>query len=366
MGRIIAWNKGAESIFGYSAEEVVGRPISLLVPPARLSEESDILERLRKGDRVDRFETVRMAKDGRMIDVSLTISPIKDAEGTIVGASKIARDITQQKKSDQMVRQAQEELRLYAEELEKKVLERTARLQESLAELEAFSYTISHDLRAPLRAIQGLAQVVLEDYGEKLGPHGGDLLSRIVESGNRLHKLIEAVLSYSRLGRDQIELKPVLLEKIVAQVIEEYPNIKEAKAGIKIDSPLLPVRAHEPLLVQCLSNLLGNAVKFVAPGTAPDVRLWTERKSAEVRLWVEDHGIGIAPDEQRKLFTLFSRVGDPRQYEGSGVGLAIVQRGVSRMGGTVGVESEMGKGSRFWIQLAAAEEPTPSRASATG
>jgi PAS domain S-box-containing protein len=336
-GRVTSWNQGAERIFGYAASEMIGQHISRIIPPERLQEEPEILERLKRGERVDHFETVRRAKDGRQVHVSLTISPIRNAEGEIVGASKIARDITDRKKIER-------ELKRYSEELENKVAERTA-------ELEAFSYSVSHDLRAPLRAMHGFADLLLQQYAPQLDAEGQDYLQRIKRSGTRLNQLIESILAYSRVSRMNLELRSIELDKLVPQVLDEYLNLNHADADVQIKRPLAAVRANEPLLTQCISNLVSNAIKFVRPGERPRIHIATEPKESSVRLSVTDNGIGVTPENQDRIFDLFTRVHSLDAYAGSGIGLAIVERAVTRMGGKVGLNSEPHKGSTFWIEL---------------
>jgi PAS domain S-box-containing protein len=353
QGRITSWNKGAERLFGYSQQEAIGRPITILIPPDRLAEEPQILQRLRRGERVDHFETVRIAKDRRTVEVSLTISPIRDADGNIVGASKIARDITDKKRAERELERAHQQLQLHAQDLERLVAERTAELRDSLQELETFSSSLSHDMKGPLRAISGFAQVLHDEYASQLPAEGQELALRVVESCGRLSRFIDNVLSYTRLKAGDIDCVRLNLSELVSRVIEDYPHVKQAQAEVKVESPLLPVIANEALLMQILANLLSNAVKFVARGTQPRVRIWTERKAENVRLWVEDNGIGIPQNEQERIFNLFTRLHSNAVYEGTGIGLAVVHRAVRRMGGTVGVESEEGKGSRFWVELKA-------------
>src|SRR5204862_156663 len=194
--------------FGYTAEETIGKPISMLIPAERQDEELGILAKLRQGQRIDHYETVRQRKDGTLLDVSLTVSPLRDASGRIVGASKIARDITE-------LRKAREALAQSHQELEKRVAERTKSLTDAMAQMEEFSYSVSHDLRAPVRAMQGYAEAVLEDYADKLDPRGRDYLERILRGGSRMERLIHDVLTYSRLARCDIHLQPVSLQKLV-------------------------------------------------------------------------------------------------------------------------------------------------------
>jgi signal transduction histidine kinase len=259
---------------------------------------------------------------------------------------------------DLELQEAQQKLRQHAEELERRVAERTARLSETVAELESFSYSVSHDMRAPLRAMQGYAAFVQDKYGKEIGPEGVTYLERISRAGNRLDTLIQDILTYSRLSRAQLDLHPLDLEKLVEDAIHQYPGLQAPQADIAVSRPLDPVIGHEAALTQVIANLLGNAVKFMPPGQKPVVRVFTERKGEEVRLWVEDNGIGIAAKDLSRIFGIFERIHPDKRYEGTGIGLSIVRKGMERMGGRAGVESELGKGSRFWIQLPRAWKPT--------
>lgn len=351
-GRITSWNAAAERLYGYTAEEAIGRPISMLIPPDRLGEESDILARIRRGERVDHIETVRITKDRRKVFVSLTISPIRDMEGNVIGASKIARDITDRKRTERELFEAREKLQNYSAELEKTVTERTAELRQALEQLEAFSYSISHDLRAPLRAMNGFVDVVLKEHAQGLSQEGRELLVRVGNAGRRLGELIEEVLSSAHVSGMS---RPVVLSTLVPRVIEDYPNLREHRHQIEVKQPLLDVSGTEPLLTQCLANLLNNAIKFMPNGREPRIEVWTEPVGERVRLHVKDNGMGIPEHEQPRLFEMFMRGGASRHIEGSGVGLAIVKRAVDRMRGAVGVTSKPGEGSDFWIELAAAK-----------
>ncbi|HZQ45885.1 MAG TPA: ATP-binding protein, partial [Verrucomicrobiae bacterium] len=253
--------------------------------------------------------------------------------------------------SEASLREAEGKLRQYADDLEKTVAQRTAKLQETVEELEAYSYSISHDLRAPLRAMEGYAKVLLEDFQQKVGTDGMVYLDRIIKAAYRMDKLIQDILSYSRVTRTEIKSEPVDLENLVRDIIQQYPGLSSLNGEIKIEGPLPRVLAPEALLTQCIANLLNNAVKFAADGVPVCVRVRAETFDADVRLWVEDNGIGIAPEYKTRIFGVFERIPGERAREGMGIGLAIVHKAVERMGGTVGVESEPGKGSRFWILL---------------
>ncbi len=249
---------------------------------------------------------------------------------------------------------AEAELKLAQQELERKVDERTASLREAVAQMEEFSYTVSHDLRSPLRAMNSYATALLEDYGATLDETAKNYVQRIARSSERMDRLTRDVLIYSRIARLHVELAPTDLDKIVRSTVEHYEELQPAVADVRVESPLLPVQAHESSLTQCLANLLTNAVKFVRAGERPQVTVRTERRDGGVRIWIEDRGIGIPPAFQGGLFRIFERAPTAGKYDGTGIGLAIVRRAVEKMGGSCGVESDGKTGSRFWIQLAAA------------
>jgi PAS domain S-box-containing protein len=501
-GIITSWNNGAQRIFGYEAEEIVGHSVLELIPPDRQHEEPKILSKLRAGQRIDHYETVRRRKDGSDIEVSLTVSPVKDDSGIIIGASKIARDISERKRAE-MIQQVLYELastvnsavalpeiydaainavcrcqhaqraavllydaegvmrfrawrnlsdkyreaveghspwkrddlspqpiclddvrkvsmdehvravvngegirslaflpityegrllgkfmvyynvphhftpeelrpaqtivtqvafaierRRTGENLERMVNERTASLREAIAQMEEFSYSVSHDLRAPVRAMQCYAEVLMEDYGAGLDDHAKKYLDRIIQGGARMDRLIQDILTYSRLSRREIKLQPISLDKLTRDIAAQYLDTRGSTAPeILVDGTLPSVVAHEASLSQAISNLLNNAVKFVAPGMKPKVNVRAEQRNGDIRLWVEDNGIGIKPEYQHRLFSMFERVHPEKNYEGTGIGLAIVRKAAERMGGKAGLESDGVSGCRFWIQLPAAQKP---------
>lgn len=350
-GRILTWNKGAQQIFGYTPAEAIGQSITMIIPPERQGEERLILSRLRAGEPIDHYETVRIRKDGVRINVSLTVSLLRDGDGNVIGASKIARDITDQKKAEAALRSAQEQLQAHAEELEQRVLERTASLREANTQMEEFSYSVSHDLRAPLRAIHTYAQILQGDYGDRLDDTARDYLQRIERNSERMEKLTQDILTYSRVARTDVALTAVDLEQLVDDLLCQHVELQASAADVEVHRPFLPVRGHETSLGQCIYNLLTNAVKFVAPGVRPHVHLRTEAAGPYVRLWVEDNGVGVPPEYQGRLFQVFERLHQRDRYEGTGIGLAIVRKAMEKMGGHYGVESDGRQGSRFWIEL---------------
>jgi signal transduction histidine kinase len=235
--------------------------------------------------------------------------------------------------------------------LEELVTERTLKLQQTIADLEAFSYSISHDLRTPVGTIQGLAQLLQKDCGGQLSDKGAGYLDSIISMAARMDRLIQDVLTLSRVARDGFSLEPVDIERLMRDVIGSSAAFQLPQAEIEIRGPLPRVLGNATALTQCFSNLLGNAVKFVVRGTIPRVQIWAEELDSGVRLWFCDNGIGIAPKDHDRLFCMFEPLNS--DYEGTGLGLAIVKKAAERMGATVGVQSELGKGSRFWVQLKA-------------
>jgi signal transduction histidine kinase len=236
--------------------------------------------------------------------------------------------------------------------LEAIVQQRTRKLSETIGELEAFSYSISHDMRSPLRSMIGFAEILKEDHGPALGEPAVDYLDRISTASRRMDRLIQDVLSFSRLGSQDIVLVPVESETLIREVIRSYPNLHADKVTISLTSRLPRVKANEALLTQCFSNLLENGAKFMAPGTRPVIEVWAENSDGRTRLFFKDNGIGIPPHSLERIFEIFHRVG--RETDGTGIGLAIVRKAVEKMGGKVGVESEAGRGSLFWLDLATA------------
>ncbi|MCE0483153.1 MAG: PAS domain S-box protein [Methylacidiphilales bacterium] len=351
-GIITSWNKGAERIFGYTASEVIGQPIYILFPPDRMEEEAHILSRIRRGERIEHYETERVRKDGARLDISLTISAIRDNKGQIIGASKIARNITERKKAEKALQEAQLQLGRHADELEKQVAQRTAHLHESIQSLESVCYTIAHDLRAPLRAIQGFTQILLEDYSQAFDDEGKRLAHRITAAATRMDALIRDLLEYAKLSHVDLPCRLLDLSSIVQKVMENLmPEIAAKKARIEIKD-LPSVWGNETILEQVFTNLLSNALKFVAPETVPDIHIWSEKRETGVRVYIQDNGIGVVAEHHARIFEIFQRLHESeKQYAGTGVGLAIVKKGVERIGGKVGLDPRVVNGACFYLDL---------------
>jgi signal transduction histidine kinase len=250
-------------------------------------------------------------------------------------------------------RRVEEDVRKLNEDLEINVADRTTQLQDTVKELHAFTYSIAHDLRAPLRHIHGFSELMLESAQDQTSK---DYVRRILAASASMDVLIRDLLSYSRLTLDEVQVEPVSLSAILAGIRAGLEaELRERKAELEIEEPLPRVIGHETTLTQAISNLISNALKFTAPGVAPRVSVNAELRNKRVRLWVEDNGIGVAPEYQERIFGVFQRLHKAEEYPGTGIGLAIVRRAMERMKGRSGVESSPGKGSRFWIELEAAE-----------
>lgn len=234
---------------------------------------------------------------------------------------------------------------------QKQLEERTLQLQEMISELEHISYAIVHDMRAPLRAMQGFATLIDSEDGAQPPEERRIFLRKIRSAAERMDHLIRDVLTYNKTVLRHVSVHPVDLHSLLLGIVQTYPNFNEGRADICIKGPLPSVMGNEALLTQCFANLLDNAVKFVAPGRSPKILIWAEPDASgpNVRVWVQDNGIGIPKEAQSRLFGVFQRI--THEQQGTGVGLAIVRKVVERMGGTVGVESVPGEGSRFWVQL---------------
>jgi signal transduction histidine kinase len=289
------------------------------------------------------YEVCFKKKNGESFPAEVSSSTFAlDGKKVIQGS---VRNISERK-------QTEEEYKKYRKHLEDFVAQRTDQLEAVNKELESFAYSVSHDLRAPLRAMEGFANALLEDYADNLDSVGRDYAMRVVSAAQHMDTLIQDLLAYSRLSRSALKPSAVSLDGVLGEVMHQFnPEISKTGAQIRVERPLPEVMGDHATLVQVLSNLISNAIKFVQPGVKPGVKIYAEEKNGKVRLWVEDTGIGIDPQYHDRIFRIFERLQGVETYPGTGIGLAIVKKGLERMGGQAGVESAPGRGSKFWVEL---------------
>jgi PAS domain S-box-containing protein len=335
-GIVTTWNKGAERLYGYTAEEMIGQPVRKLIPPERHDEEPVILERLARGETIDHYETVRRRKDGSLVDISLTVSPIKDSKGAIIGASKIARDISRLKRTEADLKRTNEAL------------------AESNKELESFSYSVSHDLRAPLRTIDAFLRIMEEDFGGQLEAEARRCLGIVRTAAVQAGRLIDDLLEFSRLGRIGMDLRPVEMAELAREVADELRLMEKERTIDLTIHDLPPCRGDGRLLKIVWTNLLGNAFKYTRRRAAARIEVgWLpddHRSDASV-YYVKDNGVGFNMKYAQKLFGVFQRLHTKEEFEGTGVGLAIVHRIVQRHGGRVWAEDKVDAGASFYVSL---------------
>lgn len=347
----VVWSERLYEIHGLAREDFDGtvRGFARLVHPDDLAKVNRAIEQSLKHKAPYELE-FRAVRPGGQIVWIWTAALVLNHSSQPARMIGITADVTARKRNEEL-------LRSQAQHLEELVQARTARLQEVITELEGFSYSVAHDLRAPLRSMHGFASLLREDCASKLDAQSLEFLDRIAQSAERMDDLIQDVLSYSRVTRDQIALQPMDPAELLKETIRAHPEFQPPFAEIELRCPMPRVMASTSLLSQCFSNLLGNAVKFVAPGDKPAVQVLAAMQEGMVRLSFRDNGIGIAPEHHGRVFGLFDRL--DQNYSGTGIGLAIVKRAVDRMGGRVGLESALGQGSCFWVELKPAE-PGPA------
>jgi PAS domain S-box-containing protein len=379
---IISWNAAAQRLFGYSAEEVIGKPITIIIPPDLQHEETEILAKIRRGERIDHYETTRVAKDGRLIEVSISVSPVRDEQGRIVGASKIARDVgvlrdaqramaaelAARTAAEAALRETESKLRVAIAEREQLLeSERSARSEaERLGHMkDEFLATLSHELRTPLNAIQGwatlLKQANLSDVDRRPG------LDAIERNARAQAQIINDLLDMNRIvaGKFHLDVQAVHLAEIIQAAIEAVrPSAEAKRLRIRtiLDSAVGTSRGDPNRLQQVMWNLLTNAVKFTPPGGYIQVVL--ERVNSQMEITVQDNGAGISPEFLPHVFDRFRQAdaSTSRSHGGLGLGLSIVKNLVELHGGYVGAHSAgEGQGSTFVVSLpVAAVDPGPS------
>ena len=465
-GTITNWNRGAELLFGYAASEVVGKSILILIPPELREEEAQIIASIKRGEAVRHFETTRVRKDGSLVDVSVSVSPIKDTQGRIVGAAKLARDITERKRAEQalvasearlrtlfehapigiviadgegyyteanaamcemlgyrrgellgrhssefvapsevphidpalsaiharepyhrewqfrrkdgsiftaevvaaqmpdgspmgMIRditerlRAQEALRELNASLERRVAERTAELEAANRELETFDYSISHDLRAPVNRVRGFSTALLEEFGPRLDPKVADYVKRIQVSANSMERLVDDLLSLATVSRAEVKRSSVDLSTLARDIVETLKTNEPTRDLELIVADDIRAHADPGLMRIVLDNLLGNAWKFTSRRSGARIEFGRDREGGETRYFVRDNGAGFDSESAGKLFEPFRRLHSKSDFPGTGIGLATVQRVISRHGGRVWAEGAVGQGAVIFFTLSA-------------
>lgn len=356
-GRATSWNEGVQRVFGFTESEFIGQQIPPLIFTPEDVQAGIPEKELRTAAAQETASDDRwlQRKDGSRFFATGVTTALRNEKGEHIGYSKVLRDETMAKQVKDALAEARRKLRGHAANLERTVAERTQDLRTANEQLEAFVYSIAHDLRAPLRSMSGFSQLLVDDYAPQLDQSAQHLLKRIQASSEFMDKLLLDLLAYGRMVRAEVEITPVPLQRVWESALYQCsPQIEQSKAEIETIEPLPAVHAHEATLGQCLANLLNNALKFVETGVRPRIRFWAEIRNGYVRAWVEDNGIGIPAEEQERAFRVFERLQGSR-YPGTGIGLSIVKKGIERMGGRVGLESTPDKGSRFWIELARAD-----------
>ncbi|HEY4119222.1 MAG TPA: PAS domain S-box protein [Byssovorax sp.] len=331
-GIVTSWNEGAQRLFGYTADEIVGEPIGRLIPARCEHEEADILAQLQRGERV-RLESVRCRKDGEEVHVSITSSPVRDAHGNVVGAAKIARDITDRRRAEDALAAAKDAA------------------EAANHELEAFSYSVAHDLRAPLRGMNGFARVLLDDYGATLDAEGKDALEEIVLNAKKMGELIDALLSLARVTRSELRREAFDLAAAARSIVGDLCAAEPSRAVELVAPASLVAHLDPPLGRALLDNLIRNAWKFTARLPRARIELGVADAGGQRAFFVRDDGAGFDMAYAAKLFAPFQRLHAASEFAGTGIGLATAQRIVRRHGGRIWAESAVELGATFFFTV---------------
>lgn len=320
-GIILSWNRGAERLYGYTAKEAIGQPITLLIPSEYGNDFPRIMDRLLKGKKVQNYETKRRTKDGRILDVSLTISPLKDASGKIVGASKIARDITKQKKLEQ--------------------------------QRDDFISIATHELKTPVTSIKAYTQVLKSVFAKQADKRAVEYLDKMDAQLNKLTSLISDLLDVNKIQNDHLffEKEPFNLNGLIVEIVEELQRTTDRHNLVMELARSIEIVGDRDRLGQVLTNLISNAIKYSPHGG--EIIVKTQVKPDQAVVSVQDFGVGIPEDKLASVFEKFFRVSGPKQdtFPGMGLGLYISAEIVKRQGGQIWVESQEGKGSTFYFSL---------------
>jgi PAS domain S-box-containing protein len=348
-GRLIFFNRSAERVFGYRAPEVLGKPLSLLVPECSHSmSPKGFVRQLETGESGLIGKTVEMAgrrKQGAEFPLELSLSTWKAGHERFFTA--FIRDITKRKLGEERIRQLNEDLKA-----------QTTRLEAANKELEAFSYSVSHDLRAPLRGIDGFSKILAEEYASRLDPEGQRILRSIRSNTRQMGKLIDDLLAFSRLTRGEFEKSPIDMAVLAQSVVDDLMKEQNGRLVQVVIHPLVPAAGNSSLILQVFVNLISNAFKFTRNRPHPRVEIGCAIGEKENIYYVRDNGVGFDMDYADKLFGVFQRLHSAAEFEGTGVGLAIVKRIVTRHGGRVWADSKVNEEATFYFTLPIENEPS--------
>jgi len=338
-GKIISWNEGAEKIYGYSEEEALRMKIWNIIPEYMQPEIESMMNSILEGKKIESLGTQRITKHGKMVDVLLSASVISDLGNHQKSIVITERDITLQKKADEQIRQLNADLQA-----------NVAQLETTNKELESFSYSVSHDLRAPLRALSGYARIIEEDFNEVLNDEAKRLLGNIQKNAQKMGTLIDDLLAFSRLGRKEVEKSLIDVNEMTQGVLQEIGKPASHPVAIEVNK-LHPAEADYALLHQVWVNLVSNAVKYSGKKEKAEIKIGSSESEKEVTYFVKDNGAGFNMKYADKLFGVFQRLHGPEEFEGTGIGLAIVQRIITKHGGKVWAEGKPNEGATFYFTL---------------
>jgi PAS domain S-box-containing protein len=342
QGIVTSWNRGAEQIFGYSAQEMIGYPIAALALPGADYEMPQIVARIRGGERIAQYHALRRKKDGGTIHLSVSVSALHDAHGQIIGVSKIARDVTEQEYTARRLAKLNADLQISNQ-----------RLARSNEDLERFAFIASHDLQEPLRMITIYSQLLVKQHAALLTDEGRRFTSTIIESAHRMRDLLADLLAYAEIGAPGSDeaRTAVDLNNVLAKVTGNLSVAIEDSGTIITADPLPTLQAHEGHLIPLFQNLISNAIKYRSE-QPPKIQVTVRNQDGLFEFAVSDNGIGIAEEYHEKVFTAFTRL-HGKKVPGTGIGLAICQRIVQRYGGRIWVNSRPGRGATFFFTVPA-------------
>ena len=340
--RFLAVNPAAEQFYGYSRDEFADLTLSDLRHPQEQAGRAGMIEALLEGG-IYRYTSRHICKGGREVDVTVTARTLL-WEGKLAAVFSIT-DITELLDNERALREL-------TQQLEQRVAERTADLQRKNRELETFAYSISHDLKAPLRGIDGYSRLLLEDHAQSLNEEGREFLHAIRRGATQMAQLIDALLEYSRLERRNLVVGRVEMRPLIETLLNEFENDIESRAvQVSVNLPFDSVDHDYPSLYQALHNLLENALKFTQKQPQPHIEIGGEERDTSRILWVRDNGIGFDMQYHDRIFEIFQRLNHSDEYPGTGIGLSIVRKAMERVGGRVWAVSAPGEGATFFVEI---------------